>query len=667
MIKRAIFCMIVISFLFLGIIPADADSSSLYRKAGTVQPVQNNNVRMVEEKVDIQVYGGCSVVRCEFVFKNESDEMQNILMGFPGSLIGEGMDIDETTRLRDFKVYDNGIELEAKQEKASEDSTEMGVIAEWYTWDVCFQAGEERKIINTYKTQNYNAPWGRHTGYILKTGAPWKETIGRAVITFELMDIAPSNIYEENTFPKGYRVDKNKIIWEMKDFEPSEDINLELSGYWPIYDILYGQNEEQRENAAKQIEQAKMLIINGNEEEGLNQSRLLLQQGIYAEELYFFLLNHYHKQGNIDEFIRILKEQIQQLNSPNVLEWSRALYPERIMAEGITYPEEHKPVIRNQVIKKLSEAQFELSAELYDEAGDMTFLSSNVYANGLTMDSLLNNEGTDIVFGHKSYNYKARGKLPEPYSDLTWRLEISDYKGDTEFGMTLDNDRLGESCYFYDGSIFKPWNVKKDNLFTLCYYDKSFDSMEGEFQSLLARRIGSMVARLDMKIPPKSFIINLYDKEHMPRLKKDAPQNITVYLKNTEYRAKLHNDSVAGKSQKEAEEWDWGEIIIELDVNNKDKMIERILQKILADKIGSKWQDAKPEIASAFIAALTGESVTGLFSGMTKEELKKAAQDIGASGKAGSYAKPNINSIVSIIAIMLIGGIVYATYIRNRK
>lgn len=143
--------------------------------------MQNNNVRMIEEKVDIQVYGGWSVVRCEFIFKNESSREQEVLMGFHASMIGvEDRMIDETTRLGNFKVFDNGVEKEAALEKAGGESTEADRIEEWYTWNIHFQGGEERKIVNTYKTQSYNAPWGRHTGYILRTGAPWKGTIGKA-------------------------------------------------------------------------------------------------------------------------------------------------------------------------------------------------------------------------------------------------------------------------------------------------------------------------------------------------------------------------------------------------------------------------------------------------------------------------------------------------------
>lgn len=663
--KKAVICMIITILIFIPAMYVNSDSSSLFRVAETVQPIQNNNVSMVEEKVDIQVYGGWSVARCEFLFRNESQEEQKVLMGFPASLIGEGWEIDNTTKLSDFRTYDEGVEKEAKLEKAGDESIEPGGIAEWYTWDVQFQGGEERKIVNTYKTKNYDAPWGRHTGYILKTGAPWKGNIGKAVITFELMDIAPSNIYEEYTSPKGYKIDKNKIIWEMEDFEPSEDIIIEMSGYMSIYDLIHMRDEEKSMNVRKQIEQSRLLFMNGNEEESLKQINQLLQQGIYAEELYFCLLNYYHKQGDIDGFIRILEDEIQQLNSPIVLQWAEVLYPDRLKAEGITYQKEHKPSIKNQFIRKLNDAQLELCADLFDEAGDMTFFYSGAYDNRLTRDSLLEVEDNEIVFGQENYEYRSKGKLPDSGTDLVWMLDVSDYKGNTASGLTLSDERPGNSCYHYNGSTFELWSLYKNNIFTLCHYDKSFEPMKEEYGRLLASRLQSIMLKLDINLPAGGYTINLYKKSDISRLKRESPQNITLYLKEPEYKAKLHNAAAEGKSEKAAlEEWDWGEIIAEIDTDNMDNMTAGIFKEVLADNFGIKWQDVKPEILTAFIAAASEEPGKGsyyaAFSRMTKAELIEAAQEIGSTGKAEAYASPYGKWAFAAIAVILAVGIIYA-------
>ena len=84
-----------------------ADSSSLFRMAETVEMIENNNIRMVDEDVYVKAYSGISVVRCEFTFKNETEIEQQVLMGFPAVLFGAEVqdEIDETTRLKEFKTF----------------------------------------------------------------------------------------------------------------------------------------------------------------------------------------------------------------------------------------------------------------------------------------------------------------------------------------------------------------------------------------------------------------------------------------------------------------------------------------------------------------------------------------------------------------------------------
>ena len=672
--KKILLPVIVTVFLLVAAAEINADSSSLFRFGGTVQPIDNNNVRMAEEKVDIEVYGGWSKVRCEFIFKNDSGDAQNVLMGFPASMFGaegEVPEIDETTRLRNFKAYDEGLEKRAKLEKSSSKNAQPGGIAEWYTWDVHFEAGQERKIINTYKIQNYSAPWERRTGYILETGAPWKETIGKAVITFELMDISPSNMYEEYTEPKGYKVDKNKVIWEMKNFEPKENVILAMPGYWSIYEMLYGQNEEYINNIGIKIEQARTHFIDGNEEESFRQARSLLDEGVYGEDLYLCLLNYYRRRGNIDGFIKILKEEIAHLNNPNIMEWAEIFYPDRLEAEGISYPKDHKVEINNQTIKKLNDKEFQLSADFHDEAGDMIFFSSNVYTDPLTMDSILDDNEINI-FGYKNFNYRVKGKLPEPYRDLIWRLEINDYYGNTEVGMALRPERIGESCYFYDGDVFTSWILKNDKLFTLCYYDRGFDTNEQDFRKALAARLGSLVFKLGIRVPEGGFTINLYDKSVIDKLQADSPQNITLYLKDSEYRAKLHNDNAMGKSREESlTEWDWGEIISGIDPDNLDKMADEITIKILADKFGPEWMNVKPEISRAFIASVSKEPGKGglykKFADMSNFELREIAREIGTTGRWGSASEFKTGWIMFAVTFVIIGGVVFAVYSKKTR
>lgn len=182
-----------------------------------------------------------------------------------------------------------------------------------------------------------------------------------------------------------------------------------------------------------------------------------------------------------------------------------------------------------------------------------------------------------------------------------------------------------------------------------------------------------MANRLDITIPKEGYIINLYEKPHLAGLKKDTPQTITKYLKRPAYDAKRHNDKAQGKGEGQYEKWDWGEIIIELDSNNTDKMIQDIIRQVMVNRFGANWSQIDSRVSGDFIAAVLGESGKGryyeAFSSMTKEEFKKASQDIGMTGKTDKYVTQNMNYSVSVIApvlLILLAGVRIFVHIRKK-
>jgi hypothetical protein len=78
--------------------------------------------------------------------------------------------------------------------------------------------------------------WG--TGYVLQTGALWKGTIGQAYIEADFSRFlksvdpleVPLPILEGHSValiqPEGFRWQGPKLIWEMRDFEPAEDVQV---------------------------------------------------------------------------------------------------------------------------------------------------------------------------------------------------------------------------------------------------------------------------------------------------------------------------------------------------------------------------------------------------------------------------------------------------------
>jgi hypothetical protein len=155
---------------------------------------------------------------------------------------------------------------------------------------VHFKSGENKKIVNTYITRNYNAPCERKTGYILTTGKPWKGNIGKAVVTFELMNISPVRIDKEYTLPSGYKIDSNKLIWQFNNFEPEENISVALKPGIPLINMSLNWNDEKYKNdVIEKVNQVHELFAAEKIEQGLKILNSLVDKGVYCEEPYFDL------------------------------------------------------------------------------------------------------------------------------------------------------------------------------------------------------------------------------------------------------------------------------------------------------------------------------------------------------------------------------------------
>ncbi|MTI66735.1 MAG: hypothetical protein FH753_09070 [Firmicutes bacterium] len=235
---RAIFICITI-FLIFGTY-SFADDTSLGRTPEGVYPINNNDIEMVDEIVNIYLKEGR--VECIFTFKNTGKE-NTVLMGFPATLdnnyIENSPGESEDSIIKNFKAFDDNEKLPVKLENEVkvnldlDDFKKRNWYDKWYTFKVPFKAGETKKIINTYE---YKAPVSaigpglKTTGYVLDTGAFWKDNIGHAKIIFHLGDILFTRI--DSFYPydlEGITLNKDKLIFEKTNFEP--DFNLKFN-YW---------------------------------------------------------------------------------------------------------------------------------------------------------------------------------------------------------------------------------------------------------------------------------------------------------------------------------------------------------------------------------------------------------------------------------------------------
>ncbi|NLC68333.1 MAG: DUF4424 family protein, partial [Clostridiaceae bacterium] len=253
-------CLVFIAAILLTVVctPSStyANDTSLGRFGETVRPIDNPNIIMQSENITVRVFEGMSKVECEFVFLNDSDKETTVLMGFPsGEPDDESGDKAEwflDYRLYNFAAWVDGEIVEVRLEKGAKTGSEGGKTGEdgetmedgkigidtgiganelglnfpyWYTWEVSFKPGEKKIVKNTYETANTTSSIGMaQAGYILTTGAPWKDRIGDAKVTFIMEGIKPYQV--ESITPANYTYEGNTIMWQFEDFEPDTNISV---------------------------------------------------------------------------------------------------------------------------------------------------------------------------------------------------------------------------------------------------------------------------------------------------------------------------------------------------------------------------------------------------------------------------------------------------------
>ena len=214
----------------------NADDTSLGRTPEGVFPLQENDVIMEAEEIVVDLEKNS--VECIFVFHN-TGKSKNVYMGFPGKLNHEedGLTHEANLQLSNFKTFVKGKELKVTREKTSNltMSNSIGIsdtlnYSEYFTFTVPFKADEKLTVRNTYDfNPTYDSIGYVSSGYVLKTGAMWKESIGSAKVTFKLGSIQPYQI--SRLRPSGFKFVENTLVWERSDFEPSYDLIIEYDTY----------------------------------------------------------------------------------------------------------------------------------------------------------------------------------------------------------------------------------------------------------------------------------------------------------------------------------------------------------------------------------------------------------------------------------------------------
>ncbi|WP_010245971.1 DUF4424 family protein [Acetivibrio cellulolyticus] len=268
--------------LLFSITTVYADDCSVGRTPDGVYPMEDTDIVMESEDIRVDVEKG--FVECNFIFKNTGEE-KDVLMGFPAKMENDGDNTSEDNLyLKDFKTFSGGSEISVKTDKGVKPKdlkdSSTPYYSAWYTFSVHFESGEKKNIRNTYNVNFTSYSNGEvHAGYILKTGAFWKDPIGYAKVTFDLGNIEPYRII--NIYPYSMRFNgKNTLVWERSDFEPDFDLAVKYHGYFYSEEYFQEMSEDKKE-ALAEVEAFKKL---DKELDKLSQEELLSYYNKYISD-----------------------------------------------------------------------------------------------------------------------------------------------------------------------------------------------------------------------------------------------------------------------------------------------------------------------------------------------------------------------------------------------
>ncbi len=210
---------------------SSADMSSLLGIGGTYQPMSGESpVRLLREFIRIEFSPRLARTVVQFEFRNEG-RPQTVVMGFPEQVMYE------RGRYQRFRAEADGWPLAARPTPWVAESSEQRW-ARWWVSKVHFARGE-RRIIRV----RYQEPPGIDETdcyvyrYLFGTGRSWKGSIG-SVQVLMILKVFPLDA-TVTAYLRGATRHGDRIAWQFQDWEPDEDVALDVAVSPYITDIVF--------------------------------------------------------------------------------------------------------------------------------------------------------------------------------------------------------------------------------------------------------------------------------------------------------------------------------------------------------------------------------------------------------------------------------------------
>lgn len=222
--------------------------------AGGAYPLRHDAVRMISEKIIVDVYPEPSTIgsmrlryrfRCLFVFEHNGNNAETVQMGFPvidTELVShpsrpQPFDELDPIAAESFSVAVDGLQIPYERVDHLE-NPEMPVLGYDYVYLflVDFDPGQRRNIEHTFEQYDVGSvkdPWSTDgpfvLNYILQTGATWRAPIERGVfiINFHLPeDLFVVQGFEPATFTQSSSDSGFSLSLSLADFVPAQDVRV---------------------------------------------------------------------------------------------------------------------------------------------------------------------------------------------------------------------------------------------------------------------------------------------------------------------------------------------------------------------------------------------------------------------------------------------------------
>jgi hypothetical protein len=216
--------------------------------ANLVPDKETTNVRMMFEMVIIDVQpdllpetqnawgvSDWAKVTASFQMQNTGTKIEKMDVRFPLMIpSGSGDGFGNQPELEDFHVEVDGKFLDYRETTTDNPSDYDKTPLKWAAFPVTFIPGKEIKIVITYQVKATGYSPFAEFGYILETGAGWKDTIGDGRIVVRLPYEASAENFLLDNATNNFIFTGHDAVYSFKNLEPTPESNIHVTLVEPV-------------------------------------------------------------------------------------------------------------------------------------------------------------------------------------------------------------------------------------------------------------------------------------------------------------------------------------------------------------------------------------------------------------------------------------------------